>query len=161
MVQISALVAAAVLYHLASRIISIRQQRAIARQHGCAPPQVLKTGFYGLNEFRRVLVAARTKEVVEYVAARFRPGHYTFSMPIFGEPQICTIEPENVKTVLATKFNDYSLGKSRKNAFHDMLGDGIFTLNGDGWSYSRAMLRPQFARDQGQLPRMVFLRELC
>lgn len=29
-----------------------------------------------------------------------------------------------------------------------VLGDGIFTLDGPGWQHSRAMLRPQFAREQ-------------
>jgi cytochrome P450 len=59
-----------------------------------------------------------------------------------------TIEPENIKTVLATNFKDFSLGKRRHDNFFPLLGDGIFTLDGAGWEHSRALLRPQFNRDQ-------------
>lgn len=58
-----------------------------------------------------------------------------------------TVEPENIKAILATQFNDFSLGK-RHSHFFPLLGDGIFTLDGSGWSHSRAMLRPQFSREQ-------------
>lgn len=49
--------------------------------------------------------------------------------------------------MLATQFSDFGLGL-RRQAFGPFLGDGIFTLDGAGWSHSRAMLRPQFSRDQ-------------
>jgi hypothetical protein len=29
-----------------------------------------------------------------------------------------------------------------------LLGDGIFTLDGAGWTHARGLLRPQFTRDQ-------------
>lgn len=61
---------------------------------------------------------------------------------------ICTIEAENVKTVLATKFKDYELPSTRKKAFHPLLGWGIFTNDGADWKHSRELLRPNFARDQ-------------
>ncbi|ANB15330.1 C-22 sterol desaturase [Sugiyamaella lignohabitans] len=60
---------------------------------------------------------------------------------------ILTIHPENIKAILATNFKDYSLGLRYKQ-FLPLLGDGIFTLSGSGWKHSRAMLRPQFSREQ-------------
>jgi cytochrome P450 len=66
---------------------------------------------------------------------------------ILGEWQFATIEPENVKALLATKFPDFSLGV-RHNAFYPLLGDGIFNTDGELWSHSRALLRPQFSREQ-------------
>lgn len=60
---------------------------------------------------------------------------------------VLTVDPENIKAVLATQFNDFSLG-TRHAHFAPLLGDGIFTLDGNGWKDSRAMLRPQFAREQ-------------
>jgi cytochrome P450 len=74
-------------------------------------------------------------------------GGMTGRMAIAGEYRIMTVDPENVKSVLATNFKDYSLGM-RYEAFKPLLGDGIFTLSGEGWKHSRAMLRPQFSRDQ-------------
>jgi cytochrome P450 len=37
---------------------------------------------------------------------------------------------------------------NRHREFYPLLGDGIFTLDGAGWSHARALLRPQFTRDQ-------------
>lgn len=87
-------------------------------------------------------------------------GPFYFKNKIFKSPSIKTarqqvlttfifrtIEPENIKTILATKFKDYSLG-NRHSTFYPLLGDGIFTLDGAGWQHSRAILRPQFTRDQ-------------
>lgn len=58
-----------------------------------------------------------------------------------------TFEPENIKAVLTTQFNDFALG-SRNAHFLPLLGDGIFTLESHRWKNSRAMLRPQFSREQ-------------
>jgi cytochrome P450 len=74
-------------------------------------------------------------------------GGTTFEQTVLGVSSIVTVDPENVKALLATQFNDFALGL-RHDTFYPLLGDGIFTLDGPGWSHSRAMLRPQFARDQ-------------
>lgn len=72
---------------------------------------------------------------------------HTWRVNFMGIGAILTDDPENIKTFLATSFKDYSLGW-RYNIFYPVLGNGIFTLSGEGWKHSRAMLRPQFARDQ-------------
>ena len=61
---------------------------------------------------------------------------------------IFTIDAENVKTVLTTKFRDYELSSRRKEAFHPLLGAGIFANDGADWKYSRELIRPNFIRDQ-------------
>nr|AAA34353.2 cytochrome P-450-alk2 [Candida tropicalis] len=75
------------------------------------------------------------------------PDIPTFTFPIFSVSIISTLEPDNIKAILATQFNDFSLG-TRHSHFAPLLGDGIFTLDGAGWKHSRSMLRPQFAREQ-------------
>jgi cytochrome P450 len=59
-----------------------------------------------------------------------------------------TVEPENVKAVLSTRFKDYELGDERNGNFGQLLGHGIFTSDGPEWERFRALLRPQFAREQ-------------
>ncbi|CAN6604255.1 hypothetical protein TRVA0_002S03884 [Trichomonascus vanleenenianus] len=49
--------------------------------------------------------------------------------------------------MLSTQFKEFDLG-TRYPQLKPLLGDGIFTLSGDGWFHSRAMLRPQFTKDQ-------------
>ncbi|OGM42386.1 cytochrome P450 52A12 [Aspergillus bombycis] len=66
---------------------------------------------------------------------------------MFNQTILCTIEPTNVKAILATKFEDFSLG-CRHEQFSPFLGSGIFTLDGEPWAHARALLRPQFTREQ-------------
>lgn len=70
----------------------------------------------------------------------------TIRVGLLTKPVI-TRDPENIKAILATQFHDFCLGK-RRPQFAPLLGDGIFTLDGVGWKHSRAMLTPQFTRDQ-------------
>ena len=61
---------------------------------------------------------------------------------------IFTVEAENLKTVLATRFKDFALPSLRQRFFHSLLGSGIFTNNGADWKHSRELVRPNFSRDQ-------------
>ncbi|CZT45666.1 related to n-alkane-inducible cytochrome P450 [Rhynchosporium secalis] len=61
---------------------------------------------------------------------------------------VFTDEPENIQAVLATKFHDYELGPARNDAFHSLLGNGIFTAEREQWAHFRHQLKPQFTRDQ-------------
>ncbi|EHK99088.1 putative Cytochrome 52A13 [Glarea lozoyensis 74030] len=67
---------------------------------------------------------------------------------MLGRRLIQTIEPENVKAVLATQFKDFGLPETRIGAFEPIFGHGIFTTNGPEWEASRALLRPSFTRSQ-------------
>ncbi|CAN3353177.1 cytochrome P450 52A2 [Diutina catenulata] len=71
----------------------------------------------------------------------------TLSATLAGITSLSTRDPENVKALLGTQFTDFCLGW-RLASFGPLLGEGIFTLDGQGWKHSRAMLRPQFAREQ-------------
>ncbi|KFX94096.1 hypothetical protein V490_04524 [Pseudogymnoascus sp. VKM F-3557] len=71
----------------------------------------------------------------------------TFSIVIPGQTAISTIEPENLKAVLATQFHDFGIGK-RHRGMGALLGHGIFTSDGAHWERSRALVRPSFTRAQ-------------
>lgn len=76
-----------------------------------------------------------------------QPGWHTFKMSTMGMDLIFTKDPENIKHMLATQFNDFNLGIRHKQMY-PFLGDGIFTLDGEGWQHSRLMLKPQFSKYQ-------------
>ncbi|KAJ6157474.1 n-alkane-inducible cytochrome P450 [Penicillium chermesinum] len=59
-----------------------------------------------------------------------------------------TVEPKNIQSILALKFKDFELGTYRNKSFYPLLGYGIFSTDGSKWEHSRAMLRPNFARNQ-------------
>ena len=57
-------------------------------------------------------------------------GVNTVHVKILTRTYIATIEPENLKCVLASDFRNYSLGDERKAMMKPFLGEGIFTTDG-------------------------------
>jgi cytochrome P450 len=75
-------------------------------------------------------------------------GAITYSYSILGAKNYHTSDEKNIQTILAVAFQDWDLGPVRRGNFWPLLGNGIFTQDGKGWEHSRAMMRPQFAREQ-------------
>ncbi|OKL56794.1 hypothetical protein UA08_07775 [Talaromyces atroroseus] len=118
-----------------------------AKALGCRPPTKAPSGFLGWEAYKQGVKAVRASKILELMWNIHLEHGNTFQRTVLGVSAIVTTEPENIKSILATKFKDFSLGK-RNQMFYPLLGDGIFTLDGAGWSHSRTMLRPQFSRDQ-------------
>jgi len=137
-----------ILYRVAHSILTSIRRRRFRRENDCHQPKRFNSGPWGLTSFFGLLAAARRNEHLQHIVSRFAPGMETFTMAYLGTDLINTIDPENIKTVLATKFADYELGAARRASFRELFGDGIFTLDGPGWEHSRALLRPQFSRKQ-------------
>ncbi|PYI24336.1 cytochrome P450 [Aspergillus japonicus CBS 114.51] len=150
MLTLIALVSGA-LYLTFQILRSIQQtfrNRRTAKSLGCEPPRKIPSDPLGLKSFFELARAAKDSRVVEYIAGFYEQYGPTFSLTGLGGVSILsTVEPENLKALLATQFHDFSLG-TRHREFYPLLGDGIFTLDGAGWSHARALLRPQFTRDQ-------------
>lgn len=133
-----------VLRYLVQRLGHYRQ----AQKWHCEAPRPGPSGFLGIPGFYRLSKAVREKRWIDYLATQYDlVGRNTFSVQFLNRYMLTTIEPENVKAILATQFQDFCLG-TRHEQFYPLLGDGIFTLDGAGWSHARGLLRPQFTRDQ-------------
>lgn len=113
----------------------------------CQPCTPGYSTFFGIPAFIRLSKAVREKRWIDYLTDQYAIYGNTFQQKMFGREIITTIEPGNVKAILATQFQDFCLG-TRHEQFYPLLGDGIFTLDGAGWSHARGLLRPQFTRDQ-------------
>ena len=83
-----------------------------------------------------------------YARARYLRNGYNIRFKVLFTEQILTVEPDNLKTILALDFKKWGLGSRRKNAFVPLLGHGIFTTDGAAWHNSRELLRPNFVRSQ-------------
>ena len=118
-----------------------------AKSLRCETPTSGKGGFLGIPGFIRLSKAVKEKRWVEYIAEQYTLYGNTLVQKFLSRTIFSTIEPENIKALLATQFKDFGLG-TRHREFYPLLGDGIFTLDNAGWSHSRSLLRPQFARDQ-------------
>ncbi|KAH6603733.1 hypothetical protein Trco_008508 [Trichoderma cornu-damae] len=76
---------------------------------------------------------------------RFQLFGHTFSGVVMGQFFITTIDPENVKALLLSRFSDFDSGK--KSLFGPFIGDSILTTDGAIWKHSRALVRPHLRKD--------------
>ncbi|KAJ4037491.1 hypothetical protein NW756_012711 [Fusarium oxysporum] len=102
-----------------------------ARQRGCLPaPLELSKLPFGIDTLLASLRADRDQLTPDHVANRFAAlGVYTFRMSILGTTDLVTAEPRNVQVILATQFNDFSMGATRSTNLKTVLGRSIFAAN--------------------------------
>ncbi|VVT46316.1 uncharacterized protein SAPINGB_P001153 [Magnusiomyces paraingens] len=119
-----------------------------ARRHGLSTPRVIWSFPFGIPQFVQILRAAQNHRMNR------RTLDVSLALPtmtgrsqLMGSFFVMTMDPENIKAVLATQFKDFGHAR-RYKYFFPLLGDGAFTLDGPGWQHTRAMLRPQFTREQ-------------
>jgi cytochrome P450 len=137
-------------YVLYTRITLYLARKRMMKEYGCEPcPHVYNTdNIIGLNVIRETVNNANNRCALRGARDRFiNQKTNTFHTRTTRAPMIATIEPENIKTILSLKFNDYGFG-NRSEAFTPLLGDGIFNNDGEKWSRSRHLLRPNFVREQ-------------
>ena len=133
--------------YLLRRIERRLTSRRFSREYGTkapvklidiAPPQ-------GGSYYRETMQAFAEHRYLELIRARHEVGGYTFQSQTLGSRVINTSEPANIKTILATNFEDYSLG-FRLAALGPLLGKGIFTSDSKDWETSRALIRPNLVK---------------
>lgn len=95
-----------------------------------------------------MLAAGRENRFLELIRSWHRDYGTTFRASMAGRNVVFTVEPKNVQTILALKFKDFELGSIRSDSMRPLLGYGIFCSDGMQWEHSRALLRPNFARNQ-------------
>lgn len=71
----------------------------------------------------------------------------TYKNKVVHKTIIDTKSSENLRYVLTTKFDQFSLG-TRKHNLLSVIGNGIFATEGERWKSSRLLLKPQFTKEQ-------------
>lgn len=140
-----------VLYKVQQSLSLSARHDSIIKEHGCKPvrrfPEV-ENPFFEWRFVVKTMKAYRKHRLMELVRDRYNRLGYTIRAKVMFKYIYQTAEPENIKTILATKFNDWSLPDGRKRALIPLLGQGIFTSDGAAWQHSRDLLRPNFSRTQ-------------
>ncbi|KAL4958503.1 cytochrome P450 [Aspergillus filifer] len=126
-----------------------------ARAWGCGDLPRYPADILGISSLRQSLKADKAKKIplmpqrrIEEMSIQEGRPVTSFRIRQMGRDNIFTCDPVNVQAMLAHKFKDFELGAARRHTLLPMLGTGIFTSDGEAWSRSRALLRPQFTRDQ-------------
>ncbi|KAI3829048.1 hypothetical protein L1987_03162 [Smallanthus sonchifolius] len=68
---------------------------------------------------------------------------YRIFNPIHGA--VYTSDPANVEYILKTNFKNYGKGEYTHSISSDLLGDGIFTVDGDQWREQRRVSSQEFS----------------
>jgi cytochrome P450 len=121
------------------------------RQNACRPtPYLAPRDFLGLKELREASHAFQSRKLLDRTCSQYLRYGTTFTSRTLTQTTIHTIEPDNIKTVLSSKFRDYGIGWRRKNAFRPLLGHSLFQLDGDPWVTSRTLLHGIFRSTRGE-----------
>lgn len=143
-----------VLYYIYWQLTVGASRRAMIREHGCKPMRYIAElnkfpeNVVGYKQIKQNVAAFKAHRMLEHVTDRFNRTENTMHYKTLTTDIISTIEPDNLKTIMATKFKDFSLPDRRKVAFLPLLGHGIFTSDGHAWQQSRDLIRPNFVRSQ-------------
>ncbi|KAK4227050.1 putative cytochrome P450 [Podospora fimiseda] len=141
-------------------LLSARSKRLLAEEHDlkatsrkCSPaPRMAKKGFLGFGRLIESVKATNEGKGPQYVVSSINSemGHdvHTVIVPIADYELITTRDPVNVQAMLATNSSDWDVGEARTASWQPLFGDGVFTSRGEEWKHSRALVRPQFTKDQ-------------
>ncbi|KAK1286098.1 hypothetical protein QJS10_CPB20g01579 [Acorus calamus] len=69
----------------------------------------------------------------------------TFRLYHPGCGYVYTADPANVEYILKTNFANYGKGKYNYDNMSDLLGDGIFAVDGDKWRHQRKLASHEFS----------------
>lgn len=73
------------------------------------------------------------------------PGR-TLELNILSRRIILTDDAENIKTIFAESFSTWIKGQHMKDVWRNVLGDSIFTADGEEWLVKKGQLRGHLAR---------------
>ncbi|OHW94229.1 cytochrome p450 [Colletotrichum incanum] len=120
-----------------------------ARNCGEAPVYPHTDPIFGSDWVRNSLARQRDHGLLEWWQTVFEKLGNTWWVKTPTAWVLMTSEPENLKAVLASSFEDFPITGPRREAVLPILGpDAIFASNGEVWHGARAMMRPTFVRNQ-------------
>ncbi|KAH6896724.1 cytochrome P450 [Thelonectria olida] len=149
-----------ILSQIFSHLQAWRSYRKRSSCSGCLPPPSYphSDGFLGVSHLRSLIKARKEKRLPTAFSSIFTdtgPAVHTVAHYALGKKTYWTIDPDNIRAVLASNFKEWALPPARVAAFSACWGGGIFGADGAEWEHSRAMLRPSFNRRQIQDTEML------
>ncbi|CAJ2630132.1 unnamed protein product [Trifolium pratense] len=69
----------------------------------------------------------------------------TYRLLSFTRSEVYTANPANIEHMLVTNFSNYGKGWYHHSVLEDLLGDGIFTVDGEKWRHQRKSASYQFS----------------
>ncbi|KAL5494824.1 hypothetical protein ACEPAI_286 [Sanghuangporus weigelae] len=101
-----------------------------------------------VDTLRFAFETEKSGHLADDVLVHVRDHGWTHNWRLFWEDKIITMEPEHIKAVLATEFDNFEKGDHFKIHMQSVLGDGVFNSDGEMWKFHRSMTRPFFSKDR-------------
>ncbi|KAF5341462.1 hypothetical protein D9758_013949 [Tetrapyrgos nigripes] len=120
-----------------------RRRREAAALGAIFPPKVQESGFKIAKALGESTLTGYTGDVAHEWSKQYGNA-YSFSA--FGTYRVMTTEPEHIKAILATQFDDFHKGPLEEDQWMSLLGLGVFNSDGDMWKFHRNMTRPFFSK---------------
>lgn len=131
------LAGAYLVYYIISSILASRYHARRAVELGCKPAfQRPYKWPLGIDMAKAVMDADKQQIVPSFFLDLYENEcecRATWEQNFLGTPNFATVDPKNIQAMLATQFNDFCLGHTRRNNFFPLLGNGIFTSDGKSW----------------------------
>ncbi|KAI9001370.1 cytochrome P450 monooxygenase pc-3 [Trametes punicea] len=125
-----------------------RIARRAAALGATLPPDLVGEEFGNLDILRGILEAfthGYPSDMFELGSEMCGP---LYSYTIFWHMSYATTDPNVVKTVLATDFQNYEKGEMFHAYTDSLFGTGVFNADGDLWKFHRSMSRPFFSKER-------------
>ncbi|XP_057760682.1 cytochrome P450 704C1-like [Arachis stenosperma] len=115
--------------YLAAAVLALIIALLVAERHGRRRKRhpVAGTVFHQLVNFNRLH---------DYMTDLARK-HSSYRLLSLSSSEENTSDPTNVEYILKTKFSNYGKGRHQYEILRDLLGDGIFTVDGEKWRHQR------------------------
>ena len=131
-------------------VVKVFENRAITKLASLAPrvPSHLP---FGADIVYRTIHHSKNDTDIDFFSWLFTwsPKHSkTVEVNMVGQRWIFTADPDNIRAILATQFQDFGKGQQFHQDWKPFLGDSIFTTDGQQWHDSRQMIRPQFVKNR-------------
>ncbi|KAH7927164.1 cytochrome P450 [Leucogyrophana mollusca] len=101
-----------------------------------------------LDDLLRAVKRMEVDYLGQFLAEGSKRFGCTINLRFLWEDHIVTLEPNHIKTVLATDFNNYVKGEKFQQKAASVLGSGVFNSDGETWKLHRSMTRPFFTHDR-------------
>lgn len=132
------------------RYASYKERQAFMQENGCRPAYStypVRELYMGSDWIYKIIQNALKKRMLGFFSDQLDTYGNTFTVTTIKSRAVHTNEPENLKAVMATKFDDWSV-KPGRIAFEELMQKSIFMSDGPQWSHARAIIRPIFVKDQ-------------
>lgn len=138
------------LWKLQTWAVLHRRRSKFMREHGCQDPAKYpnKDPIFGLDLLLDNYQSMKNHRMLPKIVSRYhKVDANTYSFLVAGRYRLSTVEPENLKAMLSTKFTSFMLPPRRSQVLKQFIGESIFASNGPQWQHSRAIIRPHLTKD--------------